>query len=77
MDKSRCSIPQPKRIHPYYSRMIDLYKAKVKKLQGLLGVAICPNAMNGCKDGILINPNGEEELCQWCDMTKQALKGSQ
>ena len=43
-------------------------------LKELLGVAICPNAMNGCKDGILINPYGEQEPCQWCVITKQALK---
>ena len=44
-----------------------------KVLKELLGVAICPNAMNGCKDGILINPYGEQEQCYWCKWTKQAL----
>ena len=44
-----------------------------ERLKGLLGVAICPNAINGCKDGILINPYGEPGPCQWCGMTNQAL----
>ncbi len=46
-----------------------------KTLKGLLEVAICPNATIGCKDGVLINPYGEQESCQWCVMTKQTLKG--
>lgn len=48
-----------------------------KTLKELLNVAICPNTTTGCKDGILINPHGElgvTDKCQWCDMTKQALK---
>ena len=53
---------------------IKQLQADKKELKGLLEVAICPNAMNGCKDGILINPYGEQEPCQWCEMTKQALK---
>ena len=48
---------------------------EVKGLKGLLGVAICPNAMNGCRAGIIPNPNGEPEPCQWCVMKNQILKG--
>lgn len=49
-------------------------QAENKTLKELLRIAICPNAVNGCKDGILINPYGEPEQCKWCDITKQALK---
>ncbi len=73
-ESKHTSWPKPKKIDPYYSNMIDLYRQKVKVLKGLLGTAICPNAMNGCKDGTLVNPYGEEEKCQWCEMTKQALR---
>ena len=57
-----------------------LARAEIKQLIGLLGVAICPNAMNGCQAGIIpadpYNPNkSEPERCQWCAMTKQALAG--
>jgi len=88
MSKVRCVIPSPKKIDPYYERIIDLYKKKTEKLgvkngellieikglKGLLGVAICPNAVNGCKDGVYYNARAESEQCQWCSMTKQALK---
>ena len=57
-----------------HDTIVATYKAETKHLKGLLGVVICPNATNGCKNGILINPNGEPEPCQWCGMTKQALK---
>ena len=47
---------------------------EIERLRGLLGVAICPNVMNGCKDGVLKSPDGDQFPCQWCDMTKEALK---
>ena len=52
-------------------------KSENEKLKGLLGVAICPNAVNGCQGGTLINPYGELGPCQWCGMTAQALKGGE
>lgn len=50
-------------------------EAENKKLQGLVKAAICPNVMNGCKDGVMPNPYGDIEQCQWCDEREQALKG--
>lgn len=53
---------------------VDL-EIEIKRLKGLLEVAICPNVMNGCQNGIMPNPYGEMERCQWCYEKKQALKG--
>ena len=55
--------------------LLEQIQAENKILKELLDVAICPNAMNGCKDGTLINPYGETEQCQWCNMTKRAIEG--
>ena len=46
---------------------------QINQLHQLLQTALCPNVTNGCQDGIMPNPYGEMEQCQWCEMRKQAL----
>lgn len=48
--------------------------AENAKLKGLVKAALCPNVVNGCKDGIMPNLYGGMERCQWCDEIKQVLK---
>jgi len=55
-------------------RILEL-ESQNAKLKKVVGAAICPNAMYGCKDGTLYNAYGEDEQCDWCDHVKQALKG--
>lgn len=45
----------------------------IEKIRQLLKTALCPNITNGCQDGIMPNPYGEMEQCQWCEKRKQAL----
>ena len=52
---------------------IEQLQAENKQLKNLLKTAICPNAMNGCRDGRMPNPYGEIEQCQWCYERDQAL----
>jgi len=44
-----------------------------KEIIELLESALCPNVTNGCQDGIMPNPYGEMEQCQWCNEKNQAL----
>jgi hypothetical protein len=48
--------------------------AENKRLRGLVKAAICPNALNGCKDGAMYDPYGQVVQCQWCDEVRQTLQ---
>jgi hypothetical protein len=45
---------------------IEKLEARVKELESLLDVALCPNTVSGCDNAGTIRNYGYIEQCQWC-----------